>query len=62
MPAVTPKPVRTSKDPNEMFRLDLEKEKETLRNYRNRIWQCGILAEVAMANTVRKILVQLQEH
>src|SRR5690348_5508491 len=32
MPAVTPKPVRTSKDAKEMLRFDLENENETVRN------------------------------
>src|SRR5947199_9506427 len=33
MPAVVPKPVRTSSDPKEMLRFDLENENETIRNY-----------------------------
>src|SRR5437879_13340449 len=37
MPAVTPKPVLTSKDPKEMLRYDLDNENETIRNYRERI-------------------------
>src|SRR6201984_578555 len=36
MPAVTPKPVRTSGDPREMLRFDLENENETIRQYRDR--------------------------
>src|SRR5246500_5953945 len=47
MPAVTPKPVRTSKDPKEMLRFDLENENETVRNYRDRIRQCEALGEFA---------------
>src|SRR3977135_4493153 len=39
MPVVTPKPVRTSKDPKEMLRYDLDNEKATLRNYRDRLRQ-----------------------
>jgi len=31
MPAVTPKPVRTSKDAKEMLRYDLDNENETIR-------------------------------
>ncbi|MET0211979.1 MAG: ferritin-like domain-containing protein, partial [Vicinamibacterales bacterium] len=49
MPAVTPKPVRTSKDPKEMLRFDLDNENETVRNYRDRIRQCEALGEYAMA-------------
>ena len=40
MPAVTPKPVRTSKDATEMLRFDLENENDTIRNYRDRVRQC----------------------
>ena len=39
MPAVTPKPVRTSKEAKDMLRFDLENENETIRNYRDRIRQ-----------------------
>ena len=62
MPAVTPKPVRTSKDPKEMLRYDLENENETIRNYRDRIRQCESLGEYAMAEQIRQILVQEQDH
>src|SRR5246500_5714834 len=62
MPAVTPKPVRTSKDAKEMLRFDLENENETVRNYRDRIRQCEALGEFAMAEQIRKILVQEQDH
>src|SRR5499426_1253790 len=36
MPIVAPKPVRTSKDPREMLRYDLDNENDTIRNYRDR--------------------------
>jgi bacterioferritin len=62
MPAVAPKPVRTSKDPKEMLRFDLENENETIRNYRDRIRQCESLGEFAMAEQIRQILVQEQDH
>ena len=62
MPAVTPKPVRTSKDPKEMLRYDLENENETIRNYRDRIRQCEALGEYAMAEQIRQILMQEQDH
>src|SRR3989440_7996082 len=62
MPAVTPKPVRTSKDPKEMLRYDLDNENETIRNYRDRIRQCETLGEYAMAEQIRQILVQEQDH
>src|SRR5205085_6254302 len=62
MPAVIPKPVRTSEDPKEMLRFDLENENETIRNYRDRIRQCEALGEFAMAEQIRQILVQEQDH
>src|SRR6202162_4859481 len=62
MPAVTPKPVRTSKNAKDMLRFDLENENETIRNYRDRIRQCEVLGEYAMAEQIRQILVQEQDH
>jgi bacterioferritin len=62
MPAVTPKPVRTSKDSKQMLRFDLENENETIRNYRDRVRQCEALGEFAMAEQIRQILVQEQDH
>jgi bacterioferritin len=62
MPAVTPKPVRTSKNPRDMLRYDLDNENETIRNYRDRIPQCEAFGEYAMAEQIREILVQEQDH
>jgi bacterioferritin len=62
MPSVTPKPVRTSKNPKEMLRYDLDNENETVRNYRDRIPQCEALGEYAMAEQIRQILMQEQDH
>jgi bacterioferritin len=62
MPVVTPKPVRTSKDAKEMLRFDLDNENETIRNYRDRIRQCEALGEYALAEQIRQILVQEQDH
>ncbi|HWO32996.1 MAG TPA: ferritin-like domain-containing protein [Candidatus Acidoferrum sp.] len=62
MPVVVPKPVRTSKDPKEMLRFDLDNENDTIRNYRDRIRQCEALGEYAMAEQIRQILVQEQDH
>jgi bacterioferritin len=62
MPTVTPKPVRTSKDAKEMLRFDLDNENETIRNYRDRIRQCEALGEYAMAEQIRQILMQEQDH
>jgi bacterioferritin len=62
MPTVAPKPVRTSKNATDILRYDLENENETIRNYRDRIRQCEALGEYAMAEQIRQILVQEQDH
>jgi bacterioferritin len=62
MPAVTAKPVRTSENPKDMLRFDLENENETVRNYRERVRQCETLGEFAMAEQIRKIIMEEQDH
>jgi bacterioferritin len=62
MPLVTPKPVRTSENARDMLRYDLDNENETIRNYRDRIPQCEAIGEYAMAEQIRGILVQEQDH
>jgi bacterioferritin len=62
MPTATPKPVKLSDKPREMLRFDLDNENETIRNYRERIRQCEELGEFAMAEQIREILVQEQDH
>lgn len=62
MPTATPLPVRTSEAAEEMLRFDLDNENETVRNYRERVRQCEALGEYAMAEHIREILVQEQEH
>jgi bacterioferritin len=62
MPTVTPRPVKTSEDAKEMLRFDLDNENETVRNYRDRIRQCEALGEFALAEQIRKILIQEQDH
>jgi bacterioferritin len=62
MPSVTPKPVKVSEKAEEMLRFDLENEKETIRNYRRRVRQADELNEFAIAESIRDILVQEQDH
>ena len=62
MPTVTPKPVKTSEQAEEMLRFDLDNENETIRNYRERVRQCEALDEFALAEQIRSILVNEQEH
>jgi bacterioferritin len=62
MPSVTPKPVKTSEKAEEMLKFDLANEKETIRNYRRRVKQADELNEFAIAESLRGILVQEQDH
>jgi bacterioferritin len=62
MPSVTAKPVKTSEKAEDMLRFDLENEKETIRNYRRRVKQADELNEFAIAESLRGILVQEQDH
>lgn len=62
MPSVTPKPVKTSEKAEDMLRYDLENEKETIRQYRRRVVQADELNEFAIAESLRSILVQEQDH
>jgi len=61
-PSVTPKEVKTSEQAEEMLQFDLDNENETVRNYRERIRQCEQLGEYALAENLRTIVVQEQEH
>jgi bacterioferritin len=61
-PTVTAKPVKVSKKPKEMLQFDLDNENETVRNYRERVRQCEALGEYAIAEQIRGILVQEQDH
>jgi bacterioferritin len=61
-PTAEPKPVRVSEEAKKMLQFDLDNENDTVRNYRQRIRQCEALGEFAMAEAIRKILSQEQEH
>jgi bacterioferritin len=62
MPSAQPKPVRTSPKATEMLKFDLANETETIRNYRQRIAQCEQLSEYAIAEHIREILLDEQDH
>jgi bacterioferritin len=62
MPSVTPKPVKTSEKAEDMLRFDLDNEKETIANYRRRVKQADALNEFAIAESLRSILVEEQDH
>jgi bacterioferritin len=61
-PTVQPKSVKLSEDPKELLRFDLDNEIETVRNYRERVKQCEALGEYAIAEHLRRLLVQEQDH
>jgi bacterioferritin len=61
-PVTVPKPVKTSDKAEEMLRFDLDNEVETIRNYRTRVRQAESLNEFALAEQLRKLLVQEQDH
>ena len=62
MPSVTPKPVKTSDKARDMLKFDLDNENVTIVNYQERVRQCEALGEFAMAEQIREILVQEQDH
>ena len=59
---VTPKPVKTSEKATDMLRFDLDNENQTVRHYRERVRQAESLGEFAIAEHLREILKQEQEH
>jgi bacterioferritin len=62
MPNATPLAVKLSDKAEEMLRADLDNENATIRAYRDRVRQCEALGEIAIAEDVREILRQEQEH
>jgi bacterioferritin len=61
-PVNKPKEVKVSDKPKEMLRFDLENERQTLINYRQRIRQADAMGEFALGEVLRKIIAQEQEH
>src|SRR5207237_3925289 len=62
MPTVAPKDVKTSEDAKQMLQFDLENERVTIQNYRERIRQADAMGEFALSEVLRGIIVQEQEH
>ena len=54
--------VKLSDKPEELLRADLDNENNTIRNYRERVRQCEAMSEYAIAEDIREILRQEQEH
>jgi bacterioferritin len=62
MPTAKPKEVKVSDKPEQMLRFDLDNETTTIRNYRARVRQAEALGHYALAEQLRKIISQEQEH
>ena len=62
MPNATPLAVTLTEDAEKMLRADLQNENSTIRAYRERVRQCEALGEYAIAEDIREILRQEQEH
>ena len=62
MPTATPKPVKVSEKAEEMLRFDLDNETVTIKNYRQRVRQAEALGHYALAEQLRQIISQEQEH
>jgi bacterioferritin len=61
-PIATAKEVKRSDKPEDMLRFDLENERVTILNYRERIRQAEALGEFALSEVLREIIAQEQEH
>jgi bacterioferritin len=62
MPVVVPKPVKTSEDAKDMLQFDLQNERDTISQYRQRIRQAEAMGEYGLSETLREIIRQEQEH
>lgn len=62
MPTATPKPVKLSDKPEDLIRFDLDNETETIKNYRIRVKQAEAIGHYALADQLRRIIAQEQEH
>ena len=62
MPNATPKEGRLSDKPEEMLRFDLDNETETIKAYRARVKQAESIGHYALAEQLRGIIAQEQEH
>jgi bacterioferritin len=62
VPNATPKQVKLSEKAEEMLRFDLDNETETIKAYRNRVKQAEGVGHYALAEQIRTIISQEQEH
>ena len=61
-PIYKPKEVKVSSKAKDMLKFDLENERVTIVNYRQRIRQADAMGEFALGEVLREIIAQEQEH
>lgn len=61
-PVTVPREVKMSDRAEDMLRFDLENERVTILNYRERILQAEAMGEFGLSEVLRKIIAQEQEH
>jgi len=61
-PVHQPKPVEVSEENEKMLWADLRAEDNTIKNYRERIRQADALGEIALAEVLRGIVKEEQDH
>ncbi len=61
-PVTEPKPVKVSDKAEDMLHFDMDNERTTLVQYRQRIQQAEAMGEFALSEVLREIVVQEQEH
>ncbi len=61
-PATVALPVVSTREARAMLKADLDNENNTVRAYRERVKECEALSEFAIAEDIREILKQEQEH
>lgn len=62
VPTTVPNVVKMSERARDLLQFDLDSEVETIAHYRTRVRQCEALGEFAIAEHIRGILVQEQDH
>jgi bacterioferritin len=61
-PTTVPEKVKMSDKPDALLRYDLENERRTILNYRQRIRQADARGEYALSEVLRRIIAQEQDH
>jgi bacterioferritin len=62
VPNATPKEVKLSDKAEDMLRFDLDNETVTIKAYRKRVRQAEALGHFALAEKLRQVIMQEQEH